>query len=219
MQENGFDSLQAFLDARSEAQNACPREYAFTKDQLKLMSSLLSPENLRSSLEHGLQDLPRQFEKDNIDSLRASFLTIQVDSQSYTLDSEEHVQSFIEAIAVKSSASAAVKDLMLLVGTQTLLNCVMQGKNEPSLVRLHDVKSTQDQVTFKADLTFRFSSGLKLSANTDADAARLSSILKKLGYDSVFSAEIQAQFQGTVNTKTGSSSLALVKPPKVSITR
>jgi hypothetical protein len=82
----------------------------------------------------------------------------------------------------------------LAIAAQEATGRPLQGNNEPSLVRLHDVKSTQDQVTFKADLTFRFSSGLKLRADTEADAARLSSILKKLGCDSVFSAEIQAQF-------------------------
>lgn len=239
LKENGFDSIADYKASLESAKKACPSSYHFTKEQLEIIDQTLQPEVLRLGLQPGDSGYPVQFQKDNIDTQRALWLTVNINEHSYLLDRKENIDKCIAQLSsaaenVASEHAEQLRDSFLLMASQTLPNSLQYGKNNlaikiqeqtgadlkgsitPSSVTIKDVKPSAKGYTFTCDLSYNFSYELKLSAS-ESDSAAVKPILKKLGLDEVFSGSIKAQFNADVDTATNSLTLKLQGEPSVTV--
>lgn len=239
LEENGYTSIEDYQTALSSAKAACPSSYTYDQQLLAVMDATLQPAVLQSGLKKGASGFPLQFQKDNLDSRRMTWLTVNIHGSSYSLDSQEHIEECIAQLTsaakeISSDQAEIIRDSLLLMASQTLFNSLQKGKNDlaieiqlqtditpegsisPSSVTIKDLEVTDTGCTFTCDLSYHFSYNVKLAASEDQKAA-LEPIFKKLGMGDIFSGNIEARFEADINTATQSLRLRLVSPPSVTV--
>jgi hypothetical protein len=239
LQDSGYSTIDAYIKALSQAKQACPDAFVFTEAQLMTMNACLKPAALTSSLQRVNPDYPAQFEKDNITSERMTWLTLTINDHKYQLDTKTHITQCIEYLTqvaqnLSPEHSEFLRDCLLLMASQTLLNPLQEGKNKlacsiinttaadldssilPSTFSIKNLTPSKTGCSFTCDVEYNYSYKLKLSAS-DEDKKGLNLLLEKLGMENIFCGTIQAHFEATLDYATTSFSLHLPQPPVVTV--